>query len=66
VKSCIYDNPITFRREEWVDGKLVGFIDAAQIGELINLGGYRFRKLEPFKSGKVWMGDKSAMKKEQA
>jgi hypothetical protein len=29
MKTCVYDNPSTLRREAWMDGKMVAFISMA-------------------------------------
>lgn len=56
MSYLLYDNPETFRRENWEDGK----IRRSVCGCAISQSGY-FEKWPPFEPGKVWHGDLKAM-----
>ena len=68
MKVAVYDNPATFRREAWADGKMEGFISF----ETFIVKGFNIHKLagkipwiiddSPFVPGRI-RGDKDAIRK---
>lgn len=64
MKTAVYDNPSSFCREAWQDGKLIAYISVGLLMEK----GFRGHRRMPFmlncgewETGKVW-GDAEAIK----
>lgn len=58
-RKCVYDNPVTLRREWWKDGEIQGHLDIEAFADAGDSRGCRIR-LRPFKDGAV-VGDPEAM-----
>lgn len=63
-KTCIYDNPVAFRREYWRDGKLIGwytkeFLDQAD--KILTITKKMEVHLRKFQPG-ILLGDVEAKK----